>query len=250
VQTRAICGWRFKMLEIIIETLEDALAAQAGGATQLDFKSALPIGGLTPSAGMIEQVCKSVEIDALIMIRPHARSFTFSNAEVAVMCGDIVQGRKLGAAGFLSGCLTEEGQVDVEAVKALQEAAGDLPLHFHLAWELTPDPSQALETLVRLGIRSVRVSGGGLGGKAIDGMAMIRQFAQQAAGRIELVLAGGVNAENVAQLVQGTGVTNVHVGTAARTPPTQYGAVDEGKVRELCEALSQATAAEQSGTNE
>jgi copper homeostasis protein len=130
------------MLEIIIETLADALAAQAGGATQLDFKSALPIGGLTPSAGMMEQVCKSVDIDALVMIRPHARSFVFSNAEVAVMCGDILRGRKLGAAGFLTGCLTEEGQVDVEAVKALQDAAGDLPLHFHLAWELTSDPSQ------------------------------------------------------------------------------------------------------------
>jgi copper homeostasis protein len=74
-------------------------------------------------------------------------------------------------------------------------------------------------------------------------MAQIRQFERQAAGRIELVLAGGVNAQNIPQLVQGTGVTNVHVGTAARTPPTQYGTVDEGKVRQLAEALNRAEAA-------
>jgi copper homeostasis protein len=236
------------MLEIIIETLADALAAQAGGATQLDFKSALPMGGLTPSAAMMEQVCKTVDVDAVVMIRPHVRSFAFSPAEVAVMCGDILLGRRMGAAGFLTGCLTEERRVDVEAMKALQDAAGDLPLHFHLAWELTPDPSQALETLIRLGVRSVRTSGGGLKVKAIDGMAQIRQFAQQAAGRIELVLAGGVSTENIPQLVQGTGVTHVHVGTAARTPPTQYGTVDEGKVRELSEALSRAKAAMQRGS--
>jgi copper homeostasis protein len=231
------------MLEVIIETLKDARAAQAGGANQLDFKSALPIGGLTPSAGMIEQVCKSVDIDAIVMIRPHARSFAFSHAEVAVMCGDILVGRRMGAAGFLTGCLTEDGQVDVEAMKALHDAAGDLPLHVHLAWESTEDPSQALETLIQLGVRSVRISGGGLEAKAVDGMALIRQYARQAEGRIDLVLAGGVNLENIPQLVAGTGITNAHVGRAARTPATQYGTVDEEKVRALAEAVQQAEAA-------
>ncbi len=230
------------MLEVIIETLEDARAAQDGGADQIDFKSALPMGGLTPSAGMIEQVCKSVDVDAIIMIRPHVRRFNFSHAEIAVMCGDILYGRRMGAAGFLTGCLTEDGQVDIEAMKALQDAAGDLPLHFHLAWESTQDPSHALEMLIQLGVKSVRVSGGGLKTKAVDGMAQIRQYAQQAAGRIDLVLAGGVGLENIPQLVASTGITHAHVGRAARTPSTQYGTVDEDKVRALAEALKQAEA--------
>ena len=150
------------MLEVIVETLADALAAEAGGATQLDLESALPMGGLTPSAGMIEQICRGVHIPVLVMIRSHARSFAFSNSEVAVMCGDILAARRLGADAFLTGCLTEDRCIDVKGVEALQEAAGTLPLHFHLAWEMTTDPAQALETLIELGVRSVRVSGGGI----------------------------------------------------------------------------------------
>jgi len=178
------------------------------------------------------------------MIRPHARTFTYSHDEVAVMCGDIQFAGKMGAAGFLLGCLTEDGRVDVKAMKALQDAAGDRPLHFHLAWELTADPGQALETIIELGVKSMRISGGGsLSSSAIDSMAQIRHFAQQAAGRIELVLAGGVNLGTIPQLVTGTGVTNVHVGRAARVPASQYGAVAEHKVRRLALALNRAVAA-------
>lgn len=179
----------------------------------------------------------------LVMIRPHPRSFAFSNAEVAVMCGDILAARRLGADAFLTGCLTEDRRVDVEGVEALQEAASTLPLHFHLAWEMTTDPAKALETLIELGVQSVRISGGGIEGRAVDGMAAIKRYARLAKGRIELFLAGGVSLESIPQLVRGSGVPNVHVGRAARTPRTQYGSVGENAVRDLAAALDRAAAA-------
>ena len=230
------------MLEVIVETLADALASHAGGASQLDCKAALPLGGLTPSLGMVEQICRSVDTDALVTIRPHARSFCFTPPEIAVMCGDIMRARDVGASGFLTGCLTEKGAIDVEAMTALQEAAGKLPVHFHLAWELVPSPVDALDTLVGLGVKSVRTSGGGLENVAVDRMDSILGFSAHAAGRIELVLAGGVTLQNVGRLVAGTGVPNVHVGRAARTPETRYGAVDAAKVRSLSLALQEASA--------
>jgi len=163
-------------LEIIVDTVSDALAAQAGGATQLDFKAAFSDGGLTPSAGMIEQVCASVGVDVVLMIRPHARTFVYSRSDIAVMCSDIRLGREMGAKGFLLGCLTEDGRIDVDAMRAFQDAADGCPLSFHLAWELTADPRQALETMIDLGVKSVRITGGaGLAGKARDGIAQIRR---------------------------------------------------------------------------
>lgn len=67
------------MLEIIVETVADALAAEAGGATQLDLKSAAELDGLTPTLGMIEQICSRVQIDVMVMVRPHKKKFcTFS----------------------------------------------------------------------------------------------------------------------------------------------------------------------------
>ncbi len=231
------------MLEVIVEDLSDALAAEAGGATQLDLKCDFLQGGLTPSAGMIEHVCANVGIDVLVMIRPHARTMVYSKSDIAVMCADIRLARKLGAKGFILGCITEDRHIDVDAVRAFKDAAGDCSINFHLAWELTVDLSQALETLIELGVQSVRTTGGaGLTGKAEEGIARIRAFAEQAAGRIDIVPAGGINAENVARIVAGTGLTNVHVGTGVRVPPTRTGVVDQHKVREVREVLDRAIA--------
>ena len=226
------------MLEIIVETLQDALAAQAGGATQVDFKSAFPIDGLTPSAGMMEQVMPALEIPVLLLIRPHARTFVYSKEDVDVMCRNIRLGRKLGADAFLLGALAQDGEVDTEAMRAFQEVAGGLPLHFNLAWELAADPERALQTAIELGVKSARITGGA--GSAVEGVAQIRKLADVAAGRIDLLLARGVTEETVGQLVEATGVTHAHAGRGVRIPQSPYGTVDEHKVRRLAAALEAA----------
>ena len=231
------------MLEIIVENLSEALAAEAGGATRLDLKCDYLQLGLTPSAGMIEHVCANVGIDVLVMIRPHARTMICSESDIAVMCADIRLARRLGAKDFLLGCITEDRRIDADAVRAFKDAAEDCSINFHLAWEQAVDLSQALETLVGLGVQSVRTTGGaGLTGKAKDGLAQSRALAEQAAGRIDILPAGGINAKNVARIVAGTGLTNVHVGTGVRVPPTHTGVVDQHKVQQLREALDRAIA--------
>ena len=229
------------MLEIIAETVADAIAAEAGGATQLDLKSDFVENGLTPTAGMVERICSRVGIDVIVMVRTHADGMVLTPDDIAIMCSDIRLSRERGAAGFLLGAITEDRRIDVEAVKTFQEAAQDLPLHFHLAWEMTEDPGETLEQLIQLGIKSVRTTGGlGLGGKAEQGVVQIRAFREQAAGRIDLLLAGGVSAENVGQLVAKTGVVHAHAGSSVRIPPNPTGKVDAEKVKALREALDRA----------
>ncbi len=229
------------MLEIIVETLRDALAAEAGGATQLDFKSAFPIDGLTPSAGMLETVLGAVGIDVLVLIRPHARSFVYSADEIEAMCRDIRLGRKLGASAFLLGCLTVDGQLDVDAIKQLQDATDGLMLHLNLAWELAADPAEALETAIELGMRSARITGGAQ--SALEGIVQIRQHAQRVDGRIDLLLARGVSADTIGQLVAETGVRHAHAGRGVRNPSTPFGVVDRDKVKALARALEHALGA-------
>jgi len=229
------------MLEIIAETVSDALAAETGGATQLELISDIFEDGLTPSAGLIEHACASVHIPVLVMVRPHARAFVYSPDDVAVMCADIRAACDLGASGLMLGCLTPDGRMDHSAIRSFQEVARGRPLHCHNAWQLTANPEQALEEIISLGFLSVRITGGrSVGGKATENMPRIQQFAQQGAGRIEFLLAGGVHAGNVAQLVASTGVRNVHAGAGARIPPQRGGVVDAGKVSKLAEALRQA----------
>jgi copper homeostasis protein len=231
------------MLEIIAETVSDALAAEAGGATQLELVSDIFEDGLTPSIGLIEQVCARVHIPVLVMVRPHARGFVYSPEDVAVMCADIRAACDRGASGLMLGCLTADGRMDQAAIRVFMDAAQGRPLHCHNAWQLAANPEQALEEVIALEFQSVRITGGrNVAGKAEENMARIRQFAQQGAGRIEFLLAGGVHAGNVARLVAGAGVRNVHAGAGARVPPQRGGVVDAGKVAELAEALRKARA--------
>jgi copper homeostasis protein len=231
------------MLEIIAETVDDALAAQAGGATQIDLKSDFLQDGLSPTTGMVEQVCSHVEIDVLAMIRPHARSFYCTPEDIAVMCTDIRLAREHGAAGFLLGAITPERKIDMEALQRFQDAASNLPLNVHLVWQATDDLGKALEDLIEARVYSVRITGGkGLGDKAIDNTNTIRAFHEQAAGRIELFLAGGVSADNVEELVRKTGVVHAHSGSPVRQPADRSGIVVEEKVRALRDALDRAVA--------
>ena len=229
------------MLEIIVETVSGALAAEAGGATQLDLKCDLAEDGLTPSAGLIERVCAEVSIDVLVMIRPHPRALVYSQTDVEIMCADIRLARTLGAEGFILGCVTEDRHIDVEAGRAFQRAAQDRSINYHLAWEAATDPLQALDTLIDLGLASARTSGGGgLGSRAEDRIERIRDFAEHASGQIDLIPAGGINAGNIGSIVAGTGLTGAHVGTSVRLPPTVTGVVDRLKVQQLREALDRA----------
>jgi copper homeostasis protein len=222
------------MLEIIVETVADALAAAEGGADRLDLKSNFVQKGLTPSAGMIEEICGRVDIEVMAMIRPHTRSWVVDPQDLAVMQADIRIARSLGASGFLLGALTEDMRLDIPTVRAFKEAAGDLPIHFHLGWELAQDPLGTLEELISLSIQSVRTTGGGgPEGKVPENITNIRAYRDHADGRIELLLAGGVTPENVENMVTETGVAHVHSGTGVRTPASPEGAVDAAKVAKL-----------------
>jgi copper homeostasis protein len=132
-------------LEIIVDTWQDALVAEAGGATQIDLKADFPKGGVTQSAGMIEKVCNTAQIPVMVIIRPHARYWMMTNDDITVMCSDIRLARKLGAENFLLGCLDESGEIDIDAFNVFLAAAKDGALHYHLAWELTPNPLQTLD---------------------------------------------------------------------------------------------------------
>jgi copper homeostasis protein len=230
-----------EMLEIVVETVQDAIAAEKGGADRLDLKSSFILKGLTPSAGMIEEICSRVALDVMVMIRPHVRSWVVSPDDLAVMAADIRLARSLGASGFLLGALSEDKQIDTAVVRSLAEAAEGLPLHFHMGWEMSTDPIAELEQAIDLGIHSLRTSGGaGPEGSAATNLELICSFREYASGRIELLLAGGVTIENVGVLVKKSGVTNIHSGSAVRSPVKPQGAVDASKVAKLRAKLDQA----------
>jgi len=226
-------------LEVVVETCEDALAAEAGGADQIEVKCDYLEYGLTPTAGMLEEICRSVSCDVLCMVRPHARSDVYSSSDIAAMAADIHTAKTLPIKGLLLGCLTSENLLDIKSLEYLKEAAGDLDLHYHLAWELTKDPFLSLKQLVALGFKSVRTSGGdGISGQAGENTNRIKAYADFLQGDMDLYLAGGITTKNVAEVISATGITKVHSGSGVREPNTRVGSVSRDRVREMKQAIT------------
>lgn len=195
-------------LEVCVETIEDALAAAAGGADRLELCSALDLGGLTPSVGLYQEVCAGAELPVWIMIRPRPGDFVYSDADIRVMARDIEAFRPHNPVGFVFGVLNPDGTVNCQACRALLHACDGRPAVFHRAFDRTPVVTEALKTVIDLGFRRILTSG--REGTALDGMKLIGRTKARAAGRIEILPCGRLRAAHLAELLQHTGCDQVH----------------------------------------
>lgn len=202
------------VVEVCVESVAGVRAARAAGAQRVELCCALGEGGLTPSHGCLAAAVAVGGIEVVALVRPRGGDFLYSEDEFAVLERDVESARALGAAGVALGCLTAEGEVDAARCARLIQRARPLGVTFHRAFDFAREPEQALETLVQLG--SARVLTSGQAPSALEGRARIARLVQAARGRIEVVAAGGVRAENVAELVRATGVGALHFSAAVR----------------------------------
>lgn len=197
------------LVEACVDSVASSVAAERGGARRLELCDALFDGGTTPSAGMIAACKEAVSIPVFVMIRPRGGSFVYSDAEGDVMRRDVVVARELGADGVVIGGLRHDGTVDLALVRSLVEAARELPVTFHRAFDLTPDSEASLESLAAAGVQRILSAGGP--STAADGATVLAKLVRQAGSRLTVMAGGGVREENVRTLVSVSGVREVHV---------------------------------------
>jgi len=197
------------LVEACVDSVASSLAAERGGARRLELCDGLFDGGTTPSAGMIAACKATVSIPVFVMIRPRGGGFVYSDAERDVMRRDVVVARELGADGVVIGGLRPNGIVDLALVRLMVEAAHELAVTFHRAFDLTPDLEEALESLADAGVQRVLSAGGAT--TAADGAAALADLVRQAGSRVVVMAGGGVREENVRSLVSVSGVREVHV---------------------------------------
>jgi copper homeostasis protein len=196
------------LLEVPVSSVEDALAAREGGADRLELNAALSLGGLTPSLGTLIEVKAAVGLPVFVMIRPRPGGFVYGEADLQVMKRDADLALQYGADGIVFGILTADGRVDVDRCRCLQRQVGDRAAVFHRAFDVTPEPFEALEQLIDLGFRRVMTSG--QEETAYNGTALIAELIRRCAGRIEVLPAGGINRFTVTDVVARTGCDQVH----------------------------------------
>jgi copper homeostasis protein len=204
-----ICG--VIVVEACVESLEAAVAATVGGAQRLELCANLAAGGTSPDGATLAACVSRLAIPVFVMVRPRPGDFRYSAAEHAVMLDEIRRAKDAGAHGIVTGALRAGGVVDETRTGELRDAAQPLSLTFHRAFDECPDPAQALETVIALGVTRVLTSGGAA--TAPQGAATIANLVRRAAGRIRILAGGGITADNVGALVRASGVHEVHLST-------------------------------------
>ncbi len=202
------------MLEVCTENVAGVVAAGAAGAHRIELCSALAEGGVTPSLGLFRQARARSRLPIHVLIRPRAGNFCYSDTEIEVMLDDITLFKRAGADGLVFGVLDEDSTLNLPQMEHLMEAAGNVPVTFHRAFDRCREPLEVLEQLVVLGVTRLLTSGGQP--DALKGAPLIRDLTEQAAGRLTVMAGGGVRPHHAAQLVRESGVTELHV--SARQP--------------------------------
>lgn len=200
------------LLEVCVDDIAGLEAAIEGGADRIELCSALALGGLTPSPGLMSAAQRS-PVPCYAMIRPRAGGFVYSAAEIDIMTNDIYFAASSGLAGVVFGASLPDGRLDAETLITLSNAIGSMPRTLHRAFDLVPDMAEAIELAVECGFERILTSG--RAASALRGVEDIAEAIRIADGRISIMPGAGINLDTVETLLSRLDVTEIHSSCSA-----------------------------------
>jgi len=186
------------ILEVAVADVDDAVLAEKCGADRLELNAGMPLGGLTPSYGLVREVLAAVRIPVVVMVRPRPGGFCYSASQWKTALRDAEWILEAGAAGIVCGALDSNREIDTRRVTELRSLLGAKELIFHRAMDLVPDWRQSLEVLMALGVDRVLSSGQQL--HAVSGVGCLKAMLQQSNHRIGVVAGSGVRVATIPTL--------------------------------------------------
>lgn len=245
------------LIEVCVDSVASAMAAERGGAQRVELCSDLLEGGITPSLGLLEAVRSSVSLAVHAMIRPRGGDFFYSDEEFEIMRRDIEIVKSAGADGVVLGVLGPSGHVDVDRTRQLVEVARPMSVTFHRAFDVSADLLESFEHVCNTGADRLLTSGGEP--TSLQGVEVISRLVKCSRGRVQVMAGGGISPKNVIHILSRTSVSEIHVALGTPLPgSTSHGnprvflgkghgreyhrtQVLEESVRELKHAIEQAT---------
>jgi copper homeostasis protein len=215
-------------LEIIATSVEDAVAAARGGAHRLEVVRDLGRGGLTPPVDLVRRIQREVPLPLRVMLRD-ADGFTCAadRRQALVDTAAVLDG--LGVDGIVVGWV-RHARVDEETLGRVLDAAPSLRATFHRAFDALPAPDAVLRTLRRYSQIDHVLTNAGAATSRCEALA---RYTRWAGSRITMLPGGGVDEDALRALAACDGVTEAHVGRAARVGRTVDGPVSAAQVAEL-----------------
>ncbi len=209
------------LLEICVDTAAGLRTASASGADRIELCSALELGGLTPTAGLMA-LAAEMGISARVMIRPRAGDFVFTPDDLDMMRCDIEAVRRLGLEGVVLGANRQDGSLDLDMLGELVKASGGLRKTLHRAFDLVPDIAEAVEAAVALGFDTILTSGRAASAPAgLDDLVLAQKIA---AGRITIMAGAGISPGNVGTILAAAPLGAIHGSCSGPAEPDSLAA--------------------------
>ncbi len=191
-----------------VGSLGDALKVAHCGWTNIELNSALPLGGLTPSAGLVAAVLAETRLQVVAMVRPRPGGFCYSEVDWRLLIDDAKRFSEMGVQGLAFGALTDQRQIDSERVSQIRRLLPHTKLVFHRAFDLVVDWRAGMEELIECGVDRILTSGGH--NTAAEGAKILQEMRTLAGEEIEILAGGGITSNNCQQLIAETGVKAIH----------------------------------------
>ena len=183
-------------IEACVETLQQAVHAQAMGAHQIELCTQLDQDGLTPSRALIRQVMAAVDLPVKVMIRPRPGNFVYSRDDREAAIRSVCLCLEEGIGRIVTGALTPDGHLDLDWITALAACGDDLRITVHKAIDACQRPLEEVRNLTQISsVDSILSSGGAATARA--GAPVLREMITVSGDRLTIIAAGRVTFENI-----------------------------------------------------
>jgi copper homeostasis protein len=219
------------LLEVIVQSVNDARAAETGGADRLEVVREIDRDGLTPPMDLVRAIRAATRLPLRVIVRESDGFSVRDASELELLRGAFVTLASLGIDGAVVG-FTRNGALDLETMRSVLTRAPHLPVTLHRAFDHVEDPLAAIDAAK--GVAQVdRILTDGGGGDWKDRCRRLRRYVERAGDRPAILAGGGVD-ESALRLLAATRVVDeVHVGRAARDPQIPTAPVSAARVAQL-----------------
>jgi copper homeostasis protein len=223
------------LLEVIVQTVNDALAAQDGGADRLEVVREIDVGGLTPSMALVDAIQAATHLPLRVMVRENA-GFDMGEGELPALRAAVAALEARRVEGVVIG-FARGGEIALDELSRVLNDTPRVRVTFHRAFDTLRTPLDAVARLAaRPQIDRILTDGGpGSPLERSRRLAALGERGRMGGADITIIAGSGVDDEALRVFVETACVREVHVGRAARADGRANGPVSAQRVRQLRE---------------
>ena len=133
------------LLEVIVQSVADARAAARAGADRLEVVRRIQDGGLTPPIALVREIAAEVSLPLRVIVRENA-GYTTSSVELLALQRAAAAFAEMQVDGLVVG-FAAAGEIELEPVSHVMDAAPGIKVTFHRAFDELRDPLAAIDAV-------------------------------------------------------------------------------------------------------